>query len=397
MDSPRLAYICFDVVPAPKGASTHIEAFTQTLASQVGNLYLITVSPTSEVIHDSNRWPGVTHIAFPALGKTLIDRVLSFRQQLGHWLDGQQFDCIHIRSIYEGFPIAFNKQQWCKFLIFEVNGLPSIELKYRYPHVADDRELMQKLLIQEQQCLDVADLILTPSHVTQAYLITRHVPANKIRVIPNGVDLATFSYHAPSSEPELSPMRWLYFGTLSAWQGIAIAIDALSLYSRDYAANLTVIGSGRPSQITALQKLASKLGVVDRLHLLDPLPQAELASYLHQADVIVAPLTANDRNLVQGCCPLKVLEGMASGTPVITSDLPVVNELGDNGVHFLAVKPGSAKAIKDAMLLLRNNPPLRHRLASAARQHIEHYYTWNKAGNALVNAYTALWNEELPF
>jgi glycosyltransferase involved in cell wall biosynthesis len=111
---------------------------------------------------------------------------------------------------------------------------------------------------------------------------------------------------------------------------------------------------------------------------------------MHQADAIVAPLTSNDRNLIQGCCPLKVLEGMASGTPVITSDLPVVRELGMDGVHLLLVQPGSAKAIKDALLRFRTEPNLRIKMAIAARQQIAAHYTWAEASVALVAAYEEL-------
>jgi glycosyltransferase involved in cell wall biosynthesis len=93
-----------------------------------------------------------------------------------------------------GFPIALNKQQYCDKLIFEVNGLPSIELKYRYPGVAEDRELLHKLHSQEQICLEAADLIVTPSTITSYYLQTRGIAANEIRVIPNGVDLDVFTY-----------------------------------------------------------------------------------------------------------------------------------------------------------------------------------------------------------
>lgn len=390
MDSPKLAYICFDVVPAPKGASVHITAFAKALAHAFGTLTLVTVSPTLELIRDQAAEQAITQIALPAVGKTLIDRVLYFRQQLGHWLRDQWFDGIQIRSIYEGFPIAQQKHQFCKFLIFEVNGLPSIELKYRYPNVADDRDLMQKLVAQEQVCLEAADLIITPSSVTCNYLKSRGVEPDKIRVIPNGVDLSTFTYHPPSLQTELDPFRLFYFGTLSAWQGVGIALEAVGLYSRDHPADLTVIGATRPNQIAALQKQAYKLGITDALHILEPVQQSELATFMHQADAIVAPLTANDRNLVQGCCPLKVLEGMASGTPVITSNLPVVQELGEHGTHFLALHPGSAKAVKDAMLILRNQPDFRLRLAENARRQVERHYTWQQAGERLVDCVLSL-------
>jgi glycosyltransferase involved in cell wall biosynthesis len=390
MQTSRLAYISFDTVPAPKGAAVHIEAFARALGHAFGEVQLVTVATTTTTTPAKRIWPGVWQSALPAIGDTLINRVLAFRAALRQWWQGRKFEAVQIRSIYEGLPIALQKRQLCNFLIFEVNGLPSIELKYRYPAVADDPELLQKLFAQEQICLEAADLIVTPSAVTRDYLVQRGVAIAKIRVIPNGVDLEIFRYQSPNAALELSPLRLLYFGTLSAWQGVTLAVEALGLYCRDFPAELTVIGPSREQQLSTLQKLAFKLGVSDRLKILDPVSQAELVAQMHQADAIVAPLTSNDRNLIQGCCPLKVLEGMASGTPVITSDLPVVRELGMDGVHFLLVQPGSAKAIKDALLRFRTEPNLRIKMAIAARQQIAAHYTWAEASVALVAAYEEL-------
>ncbi|MBW4486926.1 MAG: glycosyltransferase family 4 protein [Trichocoleus desertorum ATA4-8-CV12] len=415
----RLAYISFDTVPAPKGAAVHIAAFTQALGGAFGGVELVTVAPTLEAVVGRELWPQVRQLALPAVGDTLIRRVLDFRLRLGQWWQGRRFEVVQVRSPFEGFPIALNKDKLGDRLIFEVNGLPSIELKYRYPAVAEDTELMQKLVAQEQVCLDAADLVVTPSVVTQAYLVSRGVAASKIRVIPNGVDLEIFRYQAPCSEclleAPLAPQIWgeidskspkfggfrgqrfqphpfhlLYFGTLSAWQGVGLTIEALALYCRDFSGRLTIVGQGRGDQAIALQKLAAKLGVADRMQIIAPVSQGELVNLMHQADAIAAPLTANDRNLVQGCCPLKVLEGMASGTPVIASDLPVVREFGTADEHFLLVQPGSAKAFKDAMVRLKTEAELGARLAIAARQRIETHYTWHQAGAALVTAYEEL-------
>ncbi|QUY42151.1 glycosyltransferase family 4 protein [Acaryochloris marina] len=385
---PEFAYFCFDVVPAPKGAAIHIAAFTQALAQWHGPVQFVSVSPTPEIAPTIERWPGVIHTAFPAHGKTLIDRVITFRQQLEQWLVGQRFDVIHVRSMYEGFPIAQQKSKYCQTLILEVNGLPSIELKYRYPRVADDRELMHKLMAQEEICLEQADRVITVSTVNRDYLIQRGVSPDKIQVIANGVNLELFSYQAPQMDPE--SLRLLYFGTLSAWQGVDLAIEALGLYCRNFPATLTIVGPAKPKQVKSLTKLATKLGVDKRLHILKPLSQRDLCQQMHEADVILAPLKPNDRNCVQGCCPLKVLEGMASGTPVITSDLPVVQALGISDTHFLAVRPGSAKAIKDGLLRLRANPELGLRLSQAARLHIENHYTWQHSTQKLIDCYQRL-------
>ncbi|MDZ7958950.1 MAG: glycosyltransferase family 4 protein [Aulosira sp. DedQUE10] len=388
MSKSKIAYIAFDTVPAPKGAAIHIAAFSIALAKAFDDIQLITVSPTVTGIDCLEIYPQVIQTTLPAIGDTLIHRVLYFRRLLKNWLYRKRFAVIHIRSIYEGFPIARNKQQYCDRLIFEVNGLPSIELKYRYPAVAEDRELLHKLHSQEQVCLAAADLIVTPSSVTSEYLQNRGIPANKIRVIPNGVDLNIFTNDQRQTPND--KLQIIYFGTLSPWQGVNLAVEALALINREFPAALKVIGQARDYQIKALKQLALKLGVADSLTILEPMPQTQLVEYIHASNIILAPLMPSDRNLVQGCCPLKVLEGMATGIPVIASDLPVVRELGEDGVHFLLVKAGSAKSIKDAVLGLQNDKELVTQLAINARQRIEEYYTWERAAEALINGYTEL-------
>ncbi len=386
--APSLAYISFDVVPAPKGAAVHIEAFVRAIAQRFGSIQLVTVSPDADCHAMGDRWPGVHHLQLPARGKTLLERVLYFRRQLQAWLaqDAPSFDIIHFRSIYEGFPLVQASPPQTQF-IFEVNGLPSIELKYRYPKVADDWELMIKLRSQEQYCLEAAHQILTPSPVTARHLQQRGIPASKIQVIPNGVHLDRFTYQAPRLDPNLDPLNLLYCGTLSPWQGVGQAVDALHLYRRDYPATLTIIGPGKPSQIKTLEKLAEKLDISESLQILPPVSQTELVQHLHRADAILAPLMPNDRNCIQGCCPLKVLEGMASGTPVITSRLAVVESLGEHETQFLTVRPGSAKSIKDALVRLRAEPQLRSRLSTGGRSRIETAFTWEQAGRSLIAAY----------
>jgi glycosyltransferase involved in cell wall biosynthesis len=386
MRSP-IAYISFDVVPAPKGAAIHIMAFSEYLAAAFGKISLVTLSGNLETITDREISPGIWQTTLPNTGNNLIDRILCFRRFLHIWYQKRNFEIIHFRSIYEGLPLALNKPKVCDKLVFEVNGLPSIELKY--PKVAEDPELLHKLTCQEQICLQAADLIVTPSQVTAEYLESRGAIASKIKVIPNGVDLDIFKFNNPSHKDR--DFQLLYFGTLSSWQGVNLAIEALELICKDLPATLTIIGAaGSDRSFPRIIQLASKLGVADRLNLIPPVSQLELVNYIHQADAVIAPLTPNDRNLIQGCCPLKVLESMAAGTPVISSDLPVVRELGINGKHFLLVKPGSAKGIKDAVLQLAADPELGIDLAIASRSQVELNYPWKRAGEALIGGYEEL-------
>jgi glycosyltransferase involved in cell wall biosynthesis len=380
----RLAYISFDQVPAPKGASTHIEAFTRGLAAEFGELDLVTVSGAADVSGPVERWPGVVHWELPALGPSLIERALCFGGFLTRWLRTRQFQAIHFRSIFEGLPILRHRNGAA--LVFEVNGLPSIELKYRYPGSEDDRELMRKIEAQERACIRAADRIVTPSAVTRDFLVRSRAALNqRITVIPNGADTKLFR---PCAAP-LDGARWrlLYFGTLSPWQGVDLAIRAVAQVD---GASLRVLGTGSRARMGALMRLADKLGVADRVALCPPVSPSELAEELAACNAVLAPLLWNDRNVVQGCCPLKVLEGMAAGRPVIASDLEVVRELGLHEEHLLLCRPGSVDAIAEAIVRLRGDPALVAKLSSNARRLVEERYTWAHAVASLIGVYRGI-------
>lgn len=413
----RIAYLSFDRFPSPKGAATHIDAFVRALGARYGGVDLITVPPVPESPEGPlPTWsaPGVRHVPQPADGAHLIERVLHFRTHMQQWLGARlarrrrPLDVIHVRSVYEGYPLARRKAECCRYLIYEVNGLPSIELKYHYPRVAEDRELLDKLRHQEQVCLEQADRVLTVSQVNARHLVSRGVPEDRIRVIPNGVDLECFRDRPESvgdgppradaphnrglpvpAEPQ-TPLRLLYCGGLAAWQGVQFALEALALYRRDFPAQLKIVGPARPRQRKPLENLAFELGVWEHVEFHHPVPRDELAQLHHQADAILAPLTRNDRNTTQGCCPLKVLEAMACGVPLVASDLEVVRELCTSDREALLVRPGSGKAIKDALLRLREDPRLGPRIARAARRRVEAEFTWTCAQQRLLAAYEEL-------
>lgn len=399
----KIVYTSFDRFPSPKGAATHIGAFSSALGRCFPNVDLVSIPPTphpqeltdkgSTIVDHSA--PGVTHHPIPAEGDHLFERVLNFRARYLQWWQRRFAHTLvpvaHFRSIFEGYPIAQQKSKVCRRIVYEVNGFPSIELKYHYPRVAEDQELLQKLRTQEDICLQAADLILTVSDVNRAYLLSRGVTENKIKVIRNGVDLTTFTYRPPRDLRERS-LKLIYTGTLTAWQGVGLAIEALGLYLRDAPATLRIIGPIRSHERKRLEKLIWKAKLADHVVLESAVSQTKLVQAYHEADVALAPLTRSDRNTLQGCCPLKVIEAMAVGTPLVASRLPVVEELVKNEQEALLVRTGSAKAIKDALFRLRNEPSLAHTLSDQARQRVEQQFQWKFAQTALVAAYRPLFS-----
>ncbi len=383
-----IVYASFDRFPAPKGAAVHIRAFVEALGGAFGRVDLLalrdgsTAGPAGDALGE-----GITFHPLEARGPDLVAQALDFRAQLAAWWRGRaRADVVHVRSIFEGYPLARHKERLTRHLVYEVNGLPSIELKYHHPGVAEDVELLRKLRAQEYYCLKRADLVVTPSAVTAEHLVGRGVEQERLRVIPNGVDPALFSWQPPRPWGE-RPVRLLYSGTMTAWQGVHHAIAACRLLRREFPTTLTLVGPLRRNTRRELLEACGELVAEGAVEVLDALPQAELARLHHACDVALVPLPVNDRNTVQGCCPLKLVEAMAAGTPVIASDLPVVRALAEPGEHALLVRPGSALAIADAVRALRTDARLGPQLSTRARARVERDFTWARAQEALVAAY----------
>jgi glycosyltransferase involved in cell wall biosynthesis len=193
--SPPLLYVSFDQVPAAKGASTHIEANARALGQHFGSLILVTPGPHDVAVRDFAS--GVRQIVLGCPDSDLIGRVRTFRVKLLCLLGRQSFDLIHFRSPFEGYPLARGAAGPGTRLLYEVNGLPSIELKHAHPRLRGDAGLQAKLEHQEQACLAAADRVAAVSAVTRSYLLGRGCMGEKITVLPNGADVDLFAYREP--------------------------------------------------------------------------------------------------------------------------------------------------------------------------------------------------------
>ena len=209
------------------------------------------------------------------------------------------------------------------------------------------------------------------------------MPEKKITVIPNGAEI-----HERVARPDIDGEYILYFGAMQEWQGIETLLRAFALV-RDLDLRLVICSSQQPRYGKAYAKLAEKLEL-QRVVWHTQLNQMELQPWLQHAVASLAPLSDCTRNVVQGCSPLKVLESMAAGVPVIASDLPVVRELMTDRVEGLLVPPDRPAALARAMRIAWQYPELRHALGVRGRERIARGLTWSHATRRLEELYSSL-------
>jgi len=383
----RVLYTAFDIVPSPKGASTHILHNIRGLVNSQFDVHLLTPNdgllPTEDAIGGAR----VTRIT-QDLAQNFLARAAHFGKAVfNHLALHPEYDIVHFRSIWDGLALAQNKKRFGFKTIFEVNGLPSIELKYHYPGL--DPGLLSKIKEQEIATLHLSDAIVCPSNVTREYIASLGPSRKLITVIPNGVSPSDFT-PSPLPPREGRVPVLLYIGTLADWQGLEVVIKALPKIIEQQAVRLHIVGRGRSRQRKFLSKHIRKLGVEGNVVVQPAVPHHEVPALIAESDICLAPLGLNDRNVTQGACPIKVLEYMASSRPLFASNMPIVRELVREDVDALLFSPNDPVDLANKVLVLLNDIELSQRLADSATERALTKFTWHEAQKKLVKVYEKL-------
>jgi len=384
---PRVLYTAFDIVPSPKGASTHILHNIRGLVNSQFDVHLITPNDGLLPLEDSIEGARVTRIT-QDLTQNFLARAAHFGKSVfTHLILHPDYDVVHYRNIWDGLSIAQNKKRLGYKTLFEVNGLPSIELKYHYPGI--DSNLLAKIKEQEIATLHLSDAITCPSNVTRDYIASLGLGRKLVTVIPNGVSPSDF----PPSPLPLREERvrvLLYIGTLADWQGLEVVIKALPKILEQQAVRLHIVGRGRSRQRKLLSKQIRKLGVEECVVVKAAVPHHEVTALIAESDICIAPLGLNDRNVTQGACPIKVLEYMASSRPLIASNMPIVRELVREDVDALLFSPNDPDDLARQVLTLLNDFELSQRLSDSATERVLSKFTWHEAQKKLLKVYAKL-------
>jgi glycosyltransferase involved in cell wall biosynthesis len=240
-------------------------------------------------------------------------------------------------------------------LRFPSRGFSPLVPYFRYyiPHVVQQAE--HAICNSEATARDVVDSF--------------GVASDKITAIPLAADTERFR---PLDLPTLD--YFLYIGRPDPYKNLHRLIRAFAKIRGSCDCQLWLAGPMDPRYTPLLQTLAAELGVSHRVKFLDYVPDEQLPILLNQAIALVFP------SLWEGF-GLPVLEAMACGTPVITSNVSSLPEVA--GEAAILVNPYSTDELAEAMQTLAEDGPLRSRLRQAGLQQANQF-SWAKTGAATV-------------
>jgi glycosyltransferase involved in cell wall biosynthesis len=194
-------------------------------------------------------------------------------------------------------------------------------------------------------------LLVTVSQWLAQNFVARGVPAEKVFVLPDAVDLALFgrAKQLPPSPYQRPGPHVTYAGHLYDYKGIPTILEAAVLLPD---VQFHLIG-GLPENVKRQRARIEDMGLHNvTLHGLKP--QVEVPPYLWHADVLLLPPSQYHPS-AQWTSPLKLGEYLASGTPVVATSIPALRDwLTDEEVEF--VPPDDAEAMAEGIMHLLRDP-----------------------------------------
>ena len=202
-----------------------------------------------------------------------------------------------------------------------------------------------------------SDLAVCASDFIRRDVLSRGLSADRLRVVPNGIDVTSGPELAKlRAAPGRHPRPYVAFaGRLERTKGLDVLVDA----AREIKAKADFVIFGRGPELEALESEARDFGVRDRFHFQGYVSVGELRQAVAQADLFVYPASFEPFGIA-------VLEAMDHGCPVIATSVGGVPELVGHAAKLLA--PGDPDALARAIDELMIAPDARSRLSALGRE-----------------------------
>jgi glycogen(starch) synthase len=202
------------------------------------------------------------------------------------------------------------------------------------------------------------------------------VPADKVCVVPNGVDPARLQCADRPKELAAFRARWagsrekivLFVGRLVREKGVEVLIEAMpEVIAAHPEAKLVVAGGGWQGH---LRERAAGLGLGHKVAFTGFLPEEDLPRLYAVADVVALPSLYEPFGIV-------ALEAMAAGVPLVTSDIGGFREVVRHRQTGLQTWANNPHSLAWGINLVLSDPALANRLRRAARREVEQRFQWD--------------------
>jgi glycosyltransferase involved in cell wall biosynthesis len=200
-----------------------------------------------------------------------------------------------------------------------------------------------------------------------------------IAILPNGIELDKFkNIYLQKQRNDKTKRTIIFVGTLRPVKGVGYLIKAMSIIHEKLPdTNLLIVGDGPDRD--KIESLVRELNLQDCVRFAGKVSNEEIPEYMSKADVFALPSLSEGFGIVN-------IEAMASGLPIVTTNVGGLPEIIINGENGFLVEPKNPEALAEKILFILNNNDLKARI-SINNQMRARKYSWDSVIKHLISIY----------
>ena len=367
------------------GQNVHVAALATALVERGHEVVVYTRRDNPALPRRVTMRPGVQveHVtagpAVPIAKDSLLPHMAAFAEGLSRTWDANRPDVVHAHFWMSGLASIQAAARLGVPVLQTFHALGVVKRRWQ----ADQDASPASRVDIERWVACRSDRVVATCSDEAAELRALGVAADRIDIVPCGVDVSLFRPAIAKNRPPRSTPRLLIVSRLVPRKGVEDAIRALALVS---AAELVVVGGpaiealDADPEVVRLRRVMAQCGVADRVFLTGHLAHEELPAIIRTSDLLLAVPWYEPFGIT-------VLEAMACGVPVVGSAVGGLLDTVVPGVTGLLVTQRDPGGIAAAIRLLLNDEPRRAAMGRAGADRVRELYTWERVAEQTEQSY----------
>lgn len=378
----EIALLTLKFSPLLGGDVTHTLHLSRFLSEQEIKTRIVTIRSKIATQDIPEKNLQVYRLSLPAttteletMGVKRILYMISSFLLLLRFLSGDVLDLIHAHGWDPALVGGLFSRIFGIPLVLTVHGIP----RPIHPMSRMIFQFLERMILG--LCSTERSRIIALTNSDRSRLVELGVCEEAIDVIPNGIDFREFERMRPRNfreERRISPNTFLalFVGRLHEQKGVEVLLRAAERLKEEDI-HIVIVGSGHKEK--EYRSLAEELRV-DNVLFTGEIGKEDLLSAFASSDVFVLP------SIFEGM-PYVVLEAMASGKPVVASNLPGLAEVVAEGRNGILFEKGNDEDLAQAILRLKRNRRMARRMGKASRRLAKDRFNWQKVFRRTIDTY----------
>ncbi|MFA5830723.1 MAG: glycosyltransferase family 4 protein [Candidatus Paceibacterota bacterium] len=286
------------------------------------------------------------------------------------------------QSIFFSLALFFHPKDLKNCVIYSRDAIPLFFLLFFYSNICYEEHTGGDGFFTNSVAQKCRALVVI-SQGLKDFFMQKGVLSEKILVANDGVDLKQFQnvFSCEQSRKSLGLPIYkkiiVYSGSVGLydWKGLDIFLDSASFFDEN---TFFLIVGGSADETKKIQKKYLRKNIL----FVGQKEPNKIPPYLHSADVLIIPNKKGNIVSSRYTSPMKLFEYMASGVPIVASDLPSIREILNEKNSFL-VQPDDASALANGIKKVLADATGAREIANRARRDVAEY-SWEKRAEKIL-------------